>query len=322
MVHEEEIVQHFNCPDSLYIYEKQRMNIARKILFILIAFVLMPHMASSQPGLREKIQTVIDTSKAKIGVGILGLDFKDSLVINNDTHYPMLSVYKSPLAIMILHQVDIGKLSLEQNIHITREELDTNTWSPIARDFPNQDVDMKLSDLLIYTVSKSDNNGCDVLFSLAGGTAAVEKYIHDLGVKDLAIKATEEEMGGKWKVQYRNWCKPSAMLQLLQILYEGKVLSKSSNDFLMKAMIESSNSPARLKGLLPAGTIVAHKTGTSNTNNKGMKAATNDAGIVTTANARHYAIVVYVSDYPGGTARGEHMIAEISKIVFDHYAGK
>jgi beta-lactamase class A len=295
------------------------MNIRRPFTFILAACLLTAFTAFSQPLLQQKIQSVIDTSEAKIGVGILGLDFKDSLVLNNDTHYPMQSVYKFPLAIMILHEVDMGRMSLGQVVHISKAELSTETWSPIANEFPNQDVDMKLSDLIIYTVSKSDNNGCDVLFRLAGGTAAVDKYIHSLGINDIAIKATEAEMHRKWKTQYTNWCKPSAMLQLLRILHEGKVLSKSSNDFLMKAMVESSNSPNRLKGMLPAGTIVAHKTGTSGANKKGITAATNDAGIVMLPNAR-YAIVVFVSDYTGGVARGEHMIAEISKIVFDHYS--
>lgn len=283
--------------------------------------MLISFSAFSQSELQRKIESVIYTSKAKIGVGVLGLDFKDNLVINNDTHYPMQSVYKFPLAMMILHEVDMGHLSLDQHIHITQQELDTNTWSPIAQYFPRQDVDIKLSDLIIYTVSKSDNNGCDVLFRLAGGTAAVDEYIHSLGVNGIAIKTTEAEMSRNWKVQYTNWCQPSAMLHLLKILYEGKVLSKSSNNFLMKAMVESSNSPNRLKGLLPAGIVVAHKTGTSNTNSRGIKAATNDVGIVTLPAAR-YAIVVFVSDYPGGVGRGEHMIAEISKIVFDHYSKK
>jgi beta-lactamase class A len=293
------------------------MKTIKSTLIILIT-LLTPIVAFSQPALQKQIQSVIDTSKAKIGVGILGLDFKDSLVLNNDVHYPMQSVYKFPLAMMILHEVDMGRLSLDQVIHIKRAELDQKTWSPIVDDFPKQNVDLKLRDLIIYTVSKSDNNGCDVLFRLAGGTNAVEKYVHGLGVSDIAIKTTEATMHRKWSAQYTNWCQPTAMLQLLKIFYEGKALSKSSNDFLMKAMTESSNAPGRLKGLLPEGTVVAHKTGTSGTKH-GIRAATNDVGIVTVGNL-HYAIVVYVSDYRGSAERAEHMIAEISKMVFDHYS--
>jgi len=270
--------------------------------------------------LQQRIQYIIDTSKAKVGVGILGLDFKDSLVVNNGTHYPMQSVFKFPLAIYILHQVDKGKLSLSQNIHIRKEELDTATWSPLVTDFPKQDIDITLTELLKYTISKSDNNGCDILFRLAGGPAPVNSYIHSLGVMQIAIKANEATMKTGWAVQYTNWCQPGAMLQLLKLFYNRKVLSRSSNDVLVKLMIESSNSENRLKGSLPTHTIVAHKTGTSNTNKKGITAATNDVGIVTLPNGHHYAIVVYVSDYTGGVVRGEHIIAAISKVVYDHYA--
>ncbi|WP_431217258.1 serine hydrolase [Puia sp. P3] len=55
------------------------------------------------------------------------------------------------------------------------------------------------------------------------------------------------------------------------------MLSPVSTRLLMKWMTES-NSPHRIGGMLPKGTVVAHKTGTSNTNAAGITAATNDAG--------------------------------------------
>ncbi|MBX2904475.1 MAG: class A beta-lactamase, subclass A2 [Taibaiella sp.] len=295
------------------------MHRAIVISLLCLLFPALCNTSYAQSTLQQKINTVIDTSRGKIGVGILSLNTADSLVINNDVRYPMQSTYKFPLAMMILHLVDDGKLSLTQMIHITRKELDQKTWSPIVDDFPDQDVDMTLSQLLIYTISKSDNNGCDKLFKIAGGCTAVNDYIHSLGVTDISIVATEAQMHKSWKVQYSNWCRPSAMLQLLRMLYDGKSLSASSKAFLMKAMVASTNSDARLKGMLPPGIIVAHKTGTSGTNKKGIKAATNDVGIVMLPNAP-YAIVVFDSDYPGGVERGEHIIAEISRIAYEEYA--
>lgn len=293
-----------------------------RAIVISMLCLLLPALCNSshaQVSLQQKINTVIDTSHGKIGVGLLGLNTADSLVINDEIHYPMQSTYKLPLAMLILHMVDDGQLSLNQVVHITRKELDQKTWSPIVDDFPDQDVDMTLSQLLIYTISKSDNNGCDKLFKIAGGCSAVNDYIYSLGVADISIVATEAQMHKSWKTQYTNWCRPSAMLQLLRMLYEGKTLSPSSKAFLMKALVASTNSDARLKGMLPPGTIVAHKTGTSGTNKKGIKAATNDVGIVMLPNAP-YAIVVFVSDYPGGVERGEHMIAEISRMVYEEFA--
>ena len=52
--------------------------------------------------------------------------------------------------------------------------------------------EISISELLAYTVSQSDNNGCDILLKEIGGTKKVNNYIHDLGVKVIAIKLTEE----------------------------------------------------------------------------------------------------------------------------------
>ncbi len=72
-------------------------------------------------------------------------------------------------------------------------------------------------------------------------------------------------------------------------------------------MTETTTGTKRIKGLLPNGTVVAHKTGTSATV-KGVTAATNDVGLVTLPNGRHLAIAVFVSDSTAGnTIREEAM---------------
>ena len=59
-------------------------------------------------------------------------------------------------------------------------------------------------------------------------------------------------------------------------------LSRESQALLLKLMTEAITGTKRLKGELPAGTVVAHKTGTGGTRN-GITSATNDIGIITSA---------------------------------------
>jgi beta-lactamase class A len=273
----------------------------------------------STPTLIGKINYIIDTAGGKFGIGVQGVDFKAGLLINGEKGYPMQSVFKFPLALAILHLVDEGKLNLDQKFHILQKELDRKTWSPMLRDFPDQDLDISLSSLLIYAVSKSDNNACDFLFAIAGGPIAVNTYIHNLGVKDISIVFTEGEMEKTWKLQYKNWCKPAAMIQLLQLLYHQKLLTKQSNDFLVRTMTEIPGSSKRITAFLPPNTELIHKTGSSGMNEQGILAATNDVGIVTLPNGKHLAIVVFASDYRGPRERGEHIIAAISKEIWDYY---
>jgi len=147
----------------------------------------------------------------------------------------------------------------------------------------------------------------------------VQDYMRELGIKEMNIVATEAGMSKGWNVQYTNWCRPSAMLKLLDVFYQGKNLSKTSSDFLWKIMTETTTGPNKMKGLLPADAKVAHKTGASGTNDKGIMAATNDVGIMTLPNSKQIAVVVYVSDTPVDEKTRDGVIAQIAKAAWDYY---
>src|SRR5207253_5936827 len=135
-------------------------------------------------------------------------------------------------------------------------------------------------------------------------------------ITDMIVLNTEKEIGQDWETQYRNWASPEAAVGLLRALHEQRGLSETAHDLLLKFMIQSTPGPKRLKGLLPAGTIVAHKTGTSGTE-KGITAATNDIGIITLPNGKHLAIAVFVSDSGADEITREATIAKIAKAASD-----
>src|SRR5690606_38667220 len=76
--------------------------------------------ASEAPGLsdslRNEIAAIAARSGGTVGVGIMNLHTRDTLNFQNDPGYPMQSVFKCPVAMAILHQVDEGKMKLEQKI--------------------------------------------------------------------------------------------------------------------------------------------------------------------------------------------------------------
>lgn len=298
----------------------------KNITYVFVAMLLIPQVMFGQhkksiQQLQERIKYIIDTAGGNIGVGVQGMDFKSGFVINGNHEYPMMSVFKFPLAFAILDKVDKGELKLNQKFHMPQETLDINTWSPMVKDFPNQDLDMTLAELLTYTVSKSDNNACDFLYTkVADGPAAVNQYLHNAGVKDISIVYTEGEMEKDWALQYENWCKPTGALQLLQLLNNRQLLSKSSNDFLIQIMRELPDWGKRITVLLPPTSELIHKTGASGVNKQGIMAAFNDIGIVTLPSGKHLAIAVFVSDFKAPQQRGINVIAAISKEIWDYYA--
>jgi beta-lactamase class A len=72
----------------------------------------------------------------------------------------------------------------------------------------------------------------------------------------------------------------------------------------------------RLKGMLPAGTPVAHKTGTGGTRD-GVTSATNDVGIITLPNGKHIAIAAFVGDSRADEKTREAVIARAAKAAWD-----
>lgn len=289
----------------------------------IISTALFCTNAIAQAGvLTDRIDKILEGKNTVTGVAVCTIGSTDTVSVNGSAHLPMQSVFKFHVALAVLDRVDAGVLALDQRIHLTKADLLPDTWSPIRDKYPNAEVSLTIGQLIEYTVAQSDNNGCDILLRLIGGTQAAEEYLHRIGATDVEIKASEEQMHAQWDVQYRNWTTPRSAVWLLSQFYAGKALSAQSREFLYGIMESSVTGTKRLKGLLPAGTVVAHKTGSSDTNSAGITAATNDIGIVTLPNGAAYAIAVFVSDSSEDNATNEAIIAEISQAVWQYYNEK
>ena len=268
--------------------------------------------------LQAQIGQIASTAKGRVGIAAVVLETGETVSLNPHDHFPMQSVYKLPIGMAVMKQVDAGKLKLDQKVRVTKDDFGSRgQHSPIRDKNPNG-VEMSVSDLLRYAISESDGTASDVLMRVAGGPGAVQAYLTELKITDMIVLNSEKEIGQDWQTQYRNWASPEAAVSLLRALHERQGLSESSQALLLKYMTESTPGAKRLKGLLPAGTIVAHKTGTSGTQN-GITAATNDIGIITLPNGRHLAIAVFVSDSPADEATREGVIAKIAKAAWDAY---
>ena len=290
---------------------------------IFAAFVLFTALATGtfaqNNDLLKQVKSISADAKGVVGVYAIVLETQDTLSCNAHSRLVMHSVFKFPIAMTVLNLVDKGKYKLDQKMKLKRGDmLPKNMYSPLRDKYPDG-AELPLSEVLDYMVSQSDNTACDYLLKKLGGPQVVDDYIKSLGVKGIAIKVSETQMASAWEVQYTNWGKPADLVRLLELFYSGKVLSETSADFLMKAMLATTTGPKRLKGLLPADVVIAHKTGTSPTNAEGLTAATNDIGIITLPNGKHLAIAVMVCNSKADEATREGVIAKIAKAAWDFY---
>lgn len=269
--------------------------------------------------LSDRIQQIASAAQGRVGVTATVLETGESVSLNGDQSFPMQSVYKFPIGMAVLAQVDRGRLKLDQKVRVDPSDFVLDFQHSPIRDNNPQGTELSLAELLRYTVSESDGTACDVLLRLVGGPAEVTRYLRDLGIQGITVADPEKELGQNPAVQYRNNATPDAAVKLLQTFHQGRGLSKSSQALLRRLMIETPTGLKRIKGLLPDGTVVAHKTGSSGTRN-GMTAATNDVGLVTLPNGRHLAIAVFVSDSRADNATREGVIAKIARAAWDEWS--
>ena len=268
--------------------------------------------------LQKQIEQIAALAKGRVGVAVEVLETGKSVSLNLHEHFPMQSVYKLPIGMAVMAQVDNKKLTLEQRVRVEKSDfVRLGQHSPIRDKNPNG-VELSVSELLRFAVSESDGTASDVLLELVG-VEFVTRYLNELGANEIVVADSEKAIGKDWETQYRNWASPHGAIQLLRGLYEKRGISEQSQQLLLKLMTETPTGPKRLKGLLPKTAVVAHKTGTSGTSPAGVAAATNDIGLITLPDGRHVAIAVFVSDSRADLATRESVIAQIAKAIWDHF---
>jgi beta-lactamase class A len=236
--------------------------------------------------------------------------------LNPHAHPPMQSVFKAPLALTVLHRIEEGKLSLDQSIRFRANDRIPGAYSPLQAQYPAAEVDVPLRRLLELAVSQSDNAAADMLLRLIGGPDVVERYIQACGVHGFHLVDGEAELHRDKSRQYRNWFEPAGAVEFLRLLSDHPPVNAHRAALLLGWMRQGTRANHRIGGLLPSGTVVMHKPGTSFTEH-GVTAATNDIGLITLPDGRRLAIAVFVTDSTTGDTERDAVIARIARAAYD-----
>jgi beta-lactamase class A len=288
-------------------------------------------------------------AKARPGtLAVLMLDLRtsDARGVNVDTPMPMQSVFKLPLAIVVLDAVDKQRLALDDKVILTKDQLSL-AHSPIAEAFPGKS-EYTIEELVEAAVSQSDNSAADILMKRIGGPAAVTAFFRAKGMETLRVDRYEAELQpqsvglppftGQWigldaivaaqaqvpiekqraalrlyLADPRDRMSPHDAVQLLALLAKGRLLSPASTATLMAILKSTSTGADRLKAGLPEGAILYHKTGTG-AEVENVATAINDIGIIELKGGRRIAVAAFLSGTSLVPAERAKMIAEVGRI--------
>jgi beta-lactamase class A len=289
----------------------------RRLIPALCLF-LAPAAKAQSHTLVDSLTHIAASIDGRLGVAITLGDNGTTTLLHGHDHFPMMSVFKFPIALYILHRVDQRMMTLAASVRV--QKADWNIPSPLLAKYAkwkDQNFDISMSELLDSMIIEGDNAACDMLLRVIGGPSVVNDYVHSLGIDEINIAWTEAQMAADPKKVYDNWCTPAAMNTLFEKLYEGHILSIPTSAILIRLMTESTTGPRRLKGLLGPINPVAHRTGTSDSDANGLTAATNDVGVITLSNGESLYVSVFLTDSHADIAAREHAIALVGRLAND-----
>jgi beta-lactamase class A len=297
--------------------------------------------------LEREITRAAKSAGGTVGVSAIQIESGRRIALNSSERFPMASTYKVPIAVQLLTRVDQGEITLDQMIELRPRDLHPGSGT-LTNLLNKPGVALSVRNLLELMLLLSDNSATDVLLRLAGGPEAVTAYIRALNIQDMEINRptinliadctgyalppedewtpellkklynqttpeSRKAAARKFEADPRDTSTPEAMVMLLERIYRGDLLTRESGALLLDMMERCQTGEARLKGILPSETIVAHKTGT-------IGGITNDVGIITLPNdAGHVAIAVFVKSSEKGIPDRERAIAQIGRAVYDFF---
>lgn len=279
------------------------------------AALLFTQTLFAQTALQKQVQFIAAEAHGKVAVACSLPGSSLDCDLDPHAHPPMQSVFKLPLALAVLHQIEEGKLGLDQPIRfLPTDRIPTPVYSPLQEKYPEADVDIPLRELLRLDVSLSDNTAADVLLRLLGGPESVNRYITSIGIKGFHLQDGERAQHAEVAAQYRSWFEPAGAVQLLRLMSDDSPLTPKNTELLVSWMLPSGRT-RRLEADLPEGTRVAHKSGTSDVNN-GIAEATNDIALIALPDGRQLAIAVFVTDSTADQVTRERVIGRIGRAAY------
>ena len=274
--------------------------------------------ADVEPQLERRLKTISDGAQGTVGLSVVHIESGKTISINSKAQLPLYSVFKLPLAIAVLKEVEENRLRLDQQVQATPAEIVPGTPGNTA--LWERPVSYSVDQLIDFSIARSDNTSAEKLLQLVGGPAKVTERMRSLGFQNLDIHSTVAEYVKSR--QNPNTGSAEDLTRLLVQLHQGKLLQPAHMKLLIGFMQRATTGLHRLRGDLPAGTVVADKTGSGEQDAVTQVAkVTNDVGIITLPSERgHLAIAVLVSGSKLPDAAQEKLIAEVARAAYDAYA--
>jgi beta-lactamase class A len=153
---------------------------------------------STDPALQATLSRLARQTPGVAGISVMHIESGASAAVNGDQRFPMMSVYKLPIAIHALREADAKRLNLDESVTLAAADRRPG-FSPMAEKIAaGGPLTVTIRDLLFEIVTRSDNTASDWLLRRVGGPRAVAATLRALAVDGVDVSRYELEFAGDY----------------------------------------------------------------------------------------------------------------------------
>jgi D-alanyl-D-alanine carboxypeptidase (penicillin-binding protein 5/6) len=266
--------------------------------------------------LAARITPLIAQHQGKVAVAIKHLSKGNEFEHNGDAVMPTASLIKFPVMVAAYRLVDEGKVKLDDSLTLRDE--DKVPGSGILTNHFTGGMHLTLRDAIRLMIAFSDNTATNLVLERIGLKTTADT-MEQLGFPHTKIHAKvfrgDTSIFPERSKQYGlGSTTPKDMIRLLEMLHEKKLASASSCEAMLQHLHACEDKDKLIRDL-PAGTKLAHKTGSVN-------AVRTDAGIIFTPNGPIAICVMTAENEDKRWTRenaAEILCGKIGRSVYDYF---
>ena len=264
--------------------------------------------------LETTLGRIIAESGAEVAVAYRTLDGRTEVLINADTPFHAASTMKVPVMIELFRQAHAGTLTLDDALSITNEFhsiVDGSRYVLAEDDTADKDVvaalgrTLTLRQLCEAMITVSSNFAANLLIEKLG-VENIRRSVAALGADGMHVLRGVEDQKAFDK-GLNNTTTARALLVLFERLAQGRAVDAASDAEMVRILGRQKASPNAIMAGVPAGTLVAHKTGN-------ITRIHHDAAIVYAP--KPYVLVLLVRGMDG-LDKSAALMAALSKAIYD-----
>ncbi|CDS94305.1 MAG TPA: serine hydrolase [Sphingobacterium sp.] len=202
-----------------------------KFLLILLSTIcLVPYTLFAQKidiKLERKLRVLTQNFQGDIGIYVKNLKTQKSVLIQADSIFPTASIVKVPILVGVFDKIEKGELNLDQKF--TYRSSQQYGGSGLMQFFKDS-TETDLSTLVGLMISYSDNVTSIWNQQLAGGGLVINELMDKLGLVNTKVNSRTVGRDDIWKKYGWGQTTPREMATLVEMIYQGKVISSKSSD--------------------------------------------------------------------------------------------